>query len=249
MSLRVSSLWVTLGETPVVRDVSIDLAAGQALGLVGESGAGKTMTALAILGLLPRNAAVTAGSVRVGETELLGMSDRRLADVRGRRLSMIFQDPVAGLNPTITVGEQIAEVFRRHQGANRPDARRHAVEMLDMVGIAANRYDDYPRTFSGGMCQRVMIATALACRPDVLIADEPTTALDVVVQREILTLLISLQEELGMAMLLVSHDLAVIAETCHRVAVMRHGRIVETGPVDDVYRAPSHPYTAELLGA
>ena len=230
-----------------MQDVSIELAPGEALGLVGESGAGKTMTALAILGLLPRNAKVTAGSISLGETELLGMTERQLADVRGRSLSMIFQDPVAGLNPTITVGEQIAEVFRRHQDG--PDVRRRAVEMLDMVGIAANRYDDYPRTFSGGMCQRVMIAMAVACRPAVLIADEPTTALDVVVQREILTLLIGLQEELGMAMLLVSHDLAVIAETCHRVAVMRHGRIVEDGPVDDVFRAPSHPYTAELLGA
>jgi ABC-type dipeptide/oligopeptide/nickel transport system ATPase component len=162
---------------------------------------------------------------------------------------MIFQDPVAGLNPTITVGEQIAEVFRRHEGVDRPEARRRAAEMLDLVGIAANRYDDSPRTFSGGMCQRVMIAMAVACHPAVLIADEPTTALDVVVQREIRTLLTGLQDELGMAMLLVSHDLAVIAETCHRVAVMRHGRIVESGPVDDVFRAPSHPYTAELLGA
>jgi ABC-type dipeptide/oligopeptide/nickel transport system ATPase component len=249
MSLRVRGLSVALQKTLVVQDVSIELAPGEALGLVGESGAGKTMTALAILGLLPRNAAVTAGSVRLGETELLGMSERRLADVRGRSLSMIFQDPVAGLNPTITVGEQIAEVFRRHEGVDRPEARRRAAEMLDLVGIAANRYDDYPRTFSGGMCQRVMIAMAVACHPAVLIADEPTTALDVVVQREIRTLLIGLQEELGMAMLLVSHDLAVIAETCHRVAVMRHGRIVESGPVDDVFRAPSHPYTAELLGA
>jgi peptide/nickel transport system ATP-binding protein len=249
MTLQVQGLWVSVRRTPVVQDVSLALGSGEAVGLVGRSGAGKTLTALAILGLLPPAATVTAGSVRIRDAELLGMTERQLADVRGRRVSMVFQDPYSSLNPSIRVGDQVAEVFERHLGSDRSEARRRALEILDLVGIPAARYSDYPHTFSGGMRQRVMIAMALGCGPDVLIADEPTTALDVLVQKEILRLLVAVQDEFGMGMLLVSHDLAVVAETCHRVAVMHDGRIVEQGPVGAVFAGQAHPHTAELLAS
>ncbi|MEV4065928.1 ABC transporter ATP-binding protein [Nonomuraea dietziae] len=236
---------------PLVQDVSFTLGPGEAFGLVGESGSGKSMTALALLGLLPSGVRVTAGSVRLGGTELVGATDRTLADLRGRRIAMVFQDPMASLNPALPVGAQVAEVLRRHLGLGRAQAARRAVELLDTVGIddARRRAREYPHTFSGGMRQRVMIAMALACEPDVLIADEPTTALDVTIQAQILDLLVGMQDELGMAVLLVTHDLGVVAGTCHRLAVMYAGRLVEEGPVGEVFDRPLHPYTAALLAA
>ncbi|GAA2848522.1 ABC transporter ATP-binding protein [Streptosporangium fragile] len=236
---------------PLVHDVSFRLDAGEAVGLVGESGSGKSMTALALLGLLPRGVAVTAGSVRLGGVDLVGADRRTLADIRGRRIAMVFQDPMASLNPAIPVGEQVAEVLRRHLGLARKPAARRAIELLGAVGIREphRRTGEYPHTFSGGMRQRAMIAMALACEPAVLIADEPTTALDVTVQARILELLVRMQDELGMAMLLVTHDLGVVAGTCHRLAVMYAGRLIEEGEVGEVFDAPYHPYTAALLAA
>nr|WP_220448206.1 ABC transporter ATP-binding protein [Nonomuraea diastatica] len=214
--LEVVGLSVAAGPVPLVHDVSFRLRAGEALALVGESGSGKSMTALALLGLLPRGVAVTRGSVRLLEPgdpsplDLVTAGGRTLADVRGRRVAMVFQDPMASLNPSITVGEQIAEVLRRHLGMGRAPAARQAVDLLGAVGIKepGRRAGDHPHTFSGGMRQRAVIAMALACEPAVLIADEPTTALDVTIQAQILDLLVRMQDELGMAMLLVTHDLA-----------------------------------------
>ncbi|MFI6904444.1 ABC transporter ATP-binding protein [Nonomuraea sp. NPDC050394] len=239
------------GSVPLVREVSFRLEAGEAAGLVGESGSGKSMTALALLGLLPRGVTVTAGSVRLDGTDLLAADPRTLAGIRGRRIAMVFQDPMASLNPAIPVGEQVAEVLRRHLGLARKPAARRAVELLGAVGIKepGRRAAEYPHTFSGGMRQRVMIAMAVACEPAVLIADEPTTALDVTVQARILDLLVRMQEELGMALLLVTHDLGVVAGTCHRLAVMYAGCLVEEGEVGEVFDAPRHPYTAALLAA
>ncbi|MGW6458546.1 ABC transporter ATP-binding protein [Streptomyces sp. NPDC055078] len=253
--LRVDGLSVAVRsrgrEVPVVRDVSLSLRRGEALGLVGESGSGKSMTALSILGVLPRGARITSGSVRLGDTELVGLPERQLADIRGKRVAMVFQDPMASLNPSLTVGEQIGEVLRRHLGASAAEATGRTAELLELVGIPDpdRRRRDHPHVFSGGMRQRVMIAMALACRPEVLIADEPTTALDVTVQKQILELLVSLQDEFGMALLLVTHDLGVIAETCHRMAVLSEGRLIEEGPVDELFTGDGHPYTAALLAA
>ncbi|GAA5068042.1 oligopeptide/dipeptide ABC transporter ATP-binding protein [Thermocatellispora tengchongensis] len=256
MSLDVRGLSIAAraagGRTvPLVTDVSFRIAPGEAFGLVGESGSGKSMTALAALGLLRRGVAVTAGSVRLGGTELAGPGRAMPAGVRGRRIAMVFQDPMAGLNPAMRVGEQIAEVLRHHLRMGRAAAARRAADLLGEVGIEApaRRARDYPHTFSGGMRQRVMIAMALACEPAVLIADEPTTALDVTVQAQILDLLVRMQDERGMALLLVTHDLGVVAGTCHRLAVMYAGRLVEEGPVGEVFDAPRHPYTAALLAA
>ncbi|TDD04984.1 ABC transporter ATP-binding protein [Nonomuraea deserti] len=255
--LEVDGLSIAAGPVPLVHDVSFRLRAGEALALVGESGSGKSMTALALLGLLPRGVAVTAGSVRLLEPgdpsplDLVTAGSRTLADVRGRRVAMVFQDPMASLNPSITVGEQIAEVLRRHLGMGRAPAARQAVDLLGAVGIKepGRRAGDHPHTFSGGMRQRAVIAMALACEPAVLIADEPTTALDVTIQAQILDLLVRMQDELGMAMLLVTHDLGVVAGTCHRLAVMYAGRLVEAGAVGEVFDDPAHPYTSALLAA
>jgi peptide/nickel transport system ATP-binding protein len=238
-------------ELEVLGDVGFELRPRQTLGLVGESGSGKSMTAFAVMGLLARNARVTDGQVLLGDVDLLQLDRRQLSDVRGRDIGMIYQEARRSLNPAFTVGDQIAEVVRRHQGASRKEARKRAVELLDMVRIprAAERVDDYPHMFSGGMCQRVMLAVALACQPKVLIADEPTTALDVTVQASVLSLLHDLQDELGMALLLITHDLGVVADICDDVAVMYAGRIVERATVDDLFLRPAHPYTEGLLGA
>ncbi|WP_431901953.1 ABC transporter ATP-binding protein [Nonomuraea sp. bgisy101] len=255
MTLRVSGLSISAGAgdraVPLVRDVSFTLGPGQAFGLVGESGSGKSMTALALLGLLPRGVSVTAGSVKLGDTELVGRDDRTLADLRGRRIAMVFQDPMACLNPALPVGRQISEVLTRHLGLGRSAARRQSVDLLGAVGIEdpGRRAGEYPHTFSGGMRQRAMIAMAVACEPDVLVADEPTTALDVTIQAQILDLLVRMQDELGMAMLLVTHDLGVVAATCHRLAVMYAGTLMEEGRVGEVFEDPLHPYTAALLAA
>jgi peptide/nickel transport system ATP-binding protein len=248
--LEVRDLAVTLGRgalRPVDR-VDLELPAGGTHGLVGESGCGKSLTALAIMGLLPAGAELTAAAIRLDGTDL---SKAELARIRGDRMAMIFQEPMAALNPSMTIGEQIAEALRTHRRLGRRAAWARAVELLREVGIPAPelRVADFPHRLSGGMRQRAMIAIALACRPRLLIADEPTTALDSTVQAQILALLGRLRAETGAAVLLITHDLAVVAETCDRVSVMYAGRIVESGPVGQVFASPEHPYTVGLLGA
>jgi oligopeptide transport system ATP-binding protein len=238
------------GDVPAVRDFALSLHPGECVGVVGESGAGKSQSFLAVMGLLPPNAQV-AGSARLDGTELLGSSPEALNRVRGSRISMIFQDPMTSLTPHMTVGEQIGEVRVRHRGLSRAEATTRALALLERVHVtdAARRLRQYPHELSGGMRQRVMIAIALACDPAVLVADEPTTALDVTIQAQILALLAELKREQGMAMVLVTHDLGVIAGVADRVAVMYAGRIVELGPVRDVLKSPAHPYTRALLAS
>ncbi|MFC9424358.1 ABC transporter ATP-binding protein [Streptomyces sp. NPDC056987] len=233
-----------------VDSVSFDLAPGEVLAVVGESGCGKSVTSLAVMGLLPPTATVT-GSIRLGGRELAGAPDKELRKVRGKDIAMIFQEPMTSLNPVLTVGRQIGEVLRGHQGLGRRRARDRAVELLELVGIPdpARRAREYPHQLSGGMRQRVMIAVAVACDPGVLIADEPTTALDVTVQAGILEVLHSLRERLGTAIVLITHDLGVVADTADRVLVMYAGRAVEQAPVHELFAAPRHPYTEGLLGA
>lgn len=236
---------------PVDR-VSFDLAVGETLALVGESGCGKSLTALALLRLLPRGGRIEAGSaVRLGEVDLLALDERRLQTVRGRRIGMVFQDPMTSLNPLFTVGSQIAEALRAHRTIDRREARDRAIALLDEVGIAdaTARYEQYPHELSGGMRQRVMIAIALSCDPEILIADEPTTALDVTVQAQILEILDRLQQSHGMAILLITHDLGIVAGRADRVAVMYAGRLAETAPTDALFGAPAHPYTRALLAS
>ena len=237
---------------PVVEDVSFTLGQGESAALVGESGSGKTVTSLAIMGLVGVSGGrITAGSITFDGRELTALPEREWQRLRGPSLGMIFQQPIRSLNPAFTVGEQIAESVRRHLGLDRRRARARAIEMLDLVQIprAAQRVDDYPHQFSGGMCQRVMIAMVMACNPRLLIADEPTTALDVTVQKRILDLLRELQEQTGVSLLFVSHDLAVVAELCQRVMVMYAGQIVESASAADVFFRPTHPYTSGLLAA
>ncbi len=240
------------GPVPVVTGVSFALAEGHALGLVGESGSGKTVSSLAILGLLRRlPGATVTGSVRLDGREILDLAGERLREIRGRDISMVFQDPTSSLNPTLTVGEQIVETIHAHGSVGRRAARERAVELLRLVGIPSPemRVRSYPHELSGGMRQRAMIAMALACEPHVLIADEPTTALDVTIQAQILELLRSLQQRLGLAILLVSHNLAVVADFCDRVAVMCAGEIVEEADVFELFDRPRHPYTEALLSS
>lgn len=229
---------------------SFTLDRGETLGLVGESGSGKSVTCLAILGLLPQPPArIVGGRAIYEDRNLLGLDRFYLNQIRGHQIAMIFQDPMTSLNPYLTVGEQLTELTRRHLLHTHAEARRHAAEMLDRVGIpsADRRLDDYPHQFSGGMRQRVMIAMAMSCKPDILIADEPTTALDVTIQAQILELMRDLQREEGTAIILISHDLGVIANMCHRVHVMYAGRIVEKAPIDELFRQPRHPYTLGLM--
>ena len=236
--------------TEPVRGVSLAIAPGEALGLVGESGSGKSLTARAILGLLPRGATV-AGRIAFDGQSLLDLPRPAMQRLRGSRIAMIFQDPMSSLNPVLRVGDAIAQVIRSHDRVTAAAAARRAVELMERVGIreAAARARDYPHQFSGGMRQRIMIAMALAARPALLLADEPTTALDVVVQLGILQLLDRLRREEGMSLLLVSHDLGVVAGICDRVAVMYAGEIVETGPTDDVLFHPRMPYTVGLVAS
>jgi peptide/nickel transport system ATP-binding protein/oligopeptide transport system ATP-binding protein len=241
------------GVAKAVDGISFDIDAGETLGLVGESGCGKTVTTLSILGLLPQPPAriVEGSSVRYQGEELVGASERRMRALRGNDVSMIFQEPMSSLNPVYTVGVQIAEAVRAHRGAGRAAARQEAVRLLAEVGISEpkRRVDEYPHQLSGGMRQRVMIAMALSCEPKLLIADEPTTALDVTIQAQILELLTALQERHGMAVLLITHDLVVVAETCDRVVVMYAGQVVETGDVHEIFAEPTHPYTRGLLNS
>jgi oligopeptide/dipeptide ABC transporter ATP-binding protein len=241
-----------VGRRPVhaVRGLSYAIAPGEALGLVGESGSGKSVSALSLLRLLPAKAAmITAGRVLFQGRDLISLGSRELEDVRGDRVAMVFQDPLVYLNPVLTVGEQIAESLERHRGMSRRAGMDRAEELLVLVGIPSprQRLRDYPHQFSGGMRQRAMIAMALACDPVLLIADEPTTALDVTIQAQILDLLRSLRDEKHMALLLITHDLGVVAGITDRVSVMYAGRIVETGPTGSLLAMPRHPYTAGLL--
>nr|WP_301334571.1 ABC transporter ATP-binding protein [Variovorax dokdonensis] len=238
------------GRAMVLNGVSFEARAGETLCIVGESGCGKSMTALTVLGLVPQPPGrVSGGRVLFGDEDLLQASSERLREVRGNRISMIFQEPMTSLNPVFTVGEQIAESLRLHAGLDRKAAHAQAIEMLRQVGIPApeRRVDEYPHQLSGGMRQRVMIAMALACRPDVLIADEPTTALDVTVQAQIFDLLRDLQAERGTAIVLITHDMGAVAEMADRVIVMYAGRVIEQGTTDEVLRSPQHPYTRGLI--
>jgi peptide/nickel transport system ATP-binding protein len=238
------------GPALAVRDVSFTLERGQTLGLVGESGCGKSMTAMALMGLLPENAQV-GGSIRFDGQELTSKTDAQMCEIRGNRIGMIFQEPMTALNPVHSIGHQVAEPLRLHRGLSAGAARKEAVALLDRVGIpdAARRIDAYPHQFSGGQRQRITIAMALACGPDLLIADEPTTALDVTIQRQILELIADLVAERGMALLLISHDLGVIAQNARRMLVMYGGSVVESGPTPEVFAHRMHPYTLGLFGA
>jgi oligopeptide/dipeptide ABC transporter ATP-binding protein len=233
----------------VVDGVSLSIRRGEVLALVGESGCGKSLTALSVLRLLPAAARVAGGSIAMEGTDLLALDEASLRDLRGNRVSVIFQEPVASLNPLVRVGDQVAESLRLHRGASAAAARAEAVAMLARVGIAdpERRAGQFPFELSGGMCQRVMIASALICRPEILIADEPTTALDVTIQAQILDLLKTLRAEAGSAILLITHDMGVVADMADRVAVMYGGTVVESGPVDAIFDAPAHPYTKLLL--
>jgi len=238
------------GPVLAVDDVSFSIPPGGTLGVVGESGCGKSLTALSVMRLVPDPPVrVVGGSIRFQGEELLALPEARMRRLRGRHLSMIFQEPMTSLNPVYTAGQQIAEGVRLHQGLSRTAAREHAVEMLRQVGIPApeQRVDSYPHQLSGGMRQRVMIAMALASGPELLIADEPTTALDVTIQAQILELLKRLQVERRMAVMLITHDLGVVAGSCDAVVVMYAGRVVERAPVKELFRQPAHPYTAGLL--
>jgi oligopeptide/dipeptide ABC transporter ATP-binding protein len=237
------------GEVHAVNGVSLSIDAGGTVALVGESGSGKSVTAMAILGLLGRNADVTRGRVSFDGREVLAGSERELRRVRGNSIGMIFQDPMTCLNPVMSIGAQVGEVLEAHTGLRGAAAGRRAVELLDEVGIpdAARRAGQYPHQFSGGMRQRAMIAIAIACTPRLLIADEPTTALDVTVQAQILDLLRRLVADHRMALLLITHDLGVVADMCARTNVMYAGRIVESAPTGQLFRQPSHPYTVALL--
>jgi oligopeptide/dipeptide ABC transporter ATP-binding protein len=233
----------------LVQSVSFEVQQGECLALIGESGCGKTLTSMAVLGLLPSAIEVAGGSVQLKGTEILGQSEHAYADIRGKSIGAIFQDPMSSLDPTMRIGDQIAESRRIHLGESRADGMRHAVDLLDRVGItnAKSRLGSYPFELSGGMQQRVMIAAAIACEPAILIADEPTTALDVTVQAGVLDLLRSLQGDLGLAVLLVTHDLGVVADFSDRVAVMYAGQIVERGTtVEMLDQLPLHPYTKAL---
>ncbi len=238
------------GWTPVLQDVSFDVAAGQLVGLVGESGSGKSVTCSSVLRLLPpRQSRTVAGRIRFQGRDLLNMPSRELEAVRGNGIAMIFQEPMTSLNPVFTVGDQIAEVVRRHRRVNRKAATARAVEVLDLVGIpdAARRIRQYPHEFSGGMRQRVMIAMALACEPKLLIADEPTTALTVTIQAQVLDLIREMAGRFGMGVLFVTHDLGVVADLCTEVVVMYAGQVVERARTEPLYATPRHPYTAGLL--
>ncbi|MBN9411406.1 MAG: ABC transporter ATP-binding protein [Burkholderiales bacterium] len=238
------------GAADAVRGVSFSLERGQTLGLIGESGCGKSITAMAIMGLLPENAQVR-GSIRFDGQELVGLPERRMDRVRGNRVAMIFQEPMTALNPVHTIGRQVAEPLRLHRGLSARAARDEAIGLLDRVGIpqAAQRIDAYPHQFSGGQRQRITIAMALACGPELLIADEPTTALDVTIQKQILDLIGELVAERGMALVLISHDLGLIAQNVSRMLVMYGGRVVEAGSTASVFSGMRHPYTRGLFAA
>ncbi len=233
-----------------VNNLNLTLARGESLGLVGETGAGKTTTALGIMGLIPDPPGlVTAGEIIFEGQDLLKLSKHKLRGIRGNKISMIFQDPMTSLNPVVTVGDQIAESIRIHERLSRREASKKAMDMLELVGIPKERYSEYPHQFSGGMKQRVVIAIALSCNPELLLADEPTTALDVTIQAQVLELIIKLKKERNTSMLLITHDLGVVVEVCDKVAIMYAGEIVEYGSLEQIYDHTCHPYTKGLFGS
>jgi oligopeptide/dipeptide ABC transporter ATP-binding protein len=246
--LRVE-FWTQRGTVHAVNGISFDIAPGETLGIVGESGCGKSVTSLALMGILPRAGRITGGTAMFGDRDLFTLSDRELRRIRGRDIAMIFQDPMTSLNPVLTIGRQIREAIETHFDMSKADANRRVADLLEQVGIPSPdiRLKDYPHQFSGGMRQRAMIAMALACEPKVLIADEPTTALDVTIQAQILDLLRRLVEDRETALILITHDLGVVAGMCERVNVMYAGMFMETGSADQLFSRPRHPYTLGLL--
>ncbi|WP_283026278.1 MULTISPECIES: ABC transporter ATP-binding protein [unclassified Fusobacterium] len=243
--------FVTEDETvSAVNGLDMELHEGETIGLVGETGAGKTTSALGIMGLVPNPPGkIKRGSIKFEGVDLLSLSEEEMRKIRGNKISMIFQDPMTSLNPVMTVGEQIAEVIEIHEQVNKEQAFEKAKEMLELVGIPGGRANDYPHQFSGGMKQRVVIAIALACNPNLLIADEPTTALDVTIQAQVLDLMNELKEKFKTAMILITHDLGVVAQACDKVAIMYAGEIVESGSLIDIFESPKHPYTHGLFGS
>lgn len=235
----------------VVDGVSLRVKEGEVLGILGESGAGKSVTGMSILQLLPPHISRVTGSIRFRGRELVGLREKELRSIRGNEIGMIFQEPMSSLNPAFTIGDQIAEVVRQHRPVSRREAWTRAVELLDLVEIPlpAQRANDYPHSFSGGMRQRAMLAMALSCEPDLLIADEPTTALDVTVQARIIELIADLQRRLGLTVILITHDFGVAGEICERIVVMYAGQVVERGPIDELFEHPLHPYTEGLLNS
>jgi peptide/nickel transport system ATP-binding protein len=248
LAVEVTSQEVPL---PAVRGVSFELREGETFCIVGESGCGKSLTGLALMGLMPRGASLRAERLNLAGEDLLHASPSRLRDLRGNAIGMIFQDPMTSLNPVYTIGEQLIETYLRHRRATRSEARERATELLHKVGVTAidERLRQYPHQLSGGLRQRIMIAMALMCGPKLIVADEPTTALDVTIQIQVLVLLRQLQREFNTGLLLITHDLGVVARVADRVAVMYAGQIVETGSVEAVFRAPQHPYTRGLLAS
>jgi oligopeptide transport system ATP-binding protein len=246
--LRVE-FWTSRGTIYAVNGISFDIAPGETLGIVGESGCGKSVTALALLGILPRAGRIPTGSAMFGDRDLVRLSDRQLRRIRGKEIAMIFQDPMTSLNPVLTIGRQLREALETHFDMKKKEATERAAELIDRVGIpnASARIRDYPHQFSGGMRQRAMIAMALACKPKLLIADEPTTALDVTIQAQILDLLRELVAEENAALILITHDLGVVAGMCERVHVMYSGMFMETGDAKQLFARPRHPYTLGLL--
>ncbi|RYE08667.1 MAG: ABC transporter ATP-binding protein [Hyphomicrobiales bacterium] len=249
--LEVENLRVTFGSTTIVRDVSFSLRPGETLGIVGESGSGKSMTALALMRLLPPGGRIEADKLSLLGEDILKAGEARLEALRGSAMGMIFQEPMTALNPVLTVGDQLMETVRRHTGIGPREARERAIEALKRVGIPSpeQRVDDYPHRLSGGMRQRVMIAMSLICRPKLLIADEPTTALDVTIQAQILDLMLGLQQEYRMGIILISHDLRVVSAFTDRVQIMYLGHVMEDGRAADVFGTPRHPYTEALLSS
>ncbi|WP_025273522.1 ABC transporter ATP-binding protein [Haloglycomyces albus] len=249
--LDVSSLGVSFGNTTAVDGVSFSVDPGQVVGLVGESGCGKSVTSLAIMGLLPSKGVNLEGSIEFDGRNLLELSPKQLRRLRGTELAMVFQDPLSSLNPVLTIGHQITEMLSRHRKMKGKEAKNYATELLDRVGIPEprRRLSEYPHQLSGGMRQRVLIAIAVACAPKFLIADEPTTALDVTIQAQILELLKELVDEEGTAMLMITHDMGVVAGVCDDVNVLYSGRVVESAPASQLFAAPTHPYTSGLLGS
>lgn len=245
------TFWSGRHPSPVVSDVSLSIGEGEIVGLVGESGSGKSVTGLALMGLHDPRVAEVRGSATLDGTELIGMPERGLRQLRGSSISMIFQEPMTALDPVDTIGSQLTETIRTHLSVSRREARDRAIDLLRRVGIgdAERRFGAYPFQMSGGMRQRVVFALALACRPRLVIADEPTTAVDVTIQAQLLKLLVELADEVGTAVLLITHDLGVVAEVCQRMYTMYGGRVVESGTVDGVLDRPRHPYTAGLLSA
>ena len=252
LNVKDLTVYYTIGkvDTKAVNGVSFSLEKGETLGLVGETGAGKTTIARSILSILPKPPArVIGGTIEYDGKELLSADEHEMLKIRGNKISMIFQDPMTALNPIMRVGEQISEVVSLHNNCSAAEAKKRACEMLEMVGIPAERYGEYPHQFSGGMKQRVVIAMALACSPELLLADEPTTALDVTIQAQVLDMINDLKKKYNTAMILITHDLGVVAQTCDKVCVVYAGEIIESGTKADIFHHPTHPYTNGLFGA